>query len=95
MGAEEATFPGTYALVAQIERKRTPIQLADLAGHIERLEPVRKPHVSRKSKHMPGRWFSSSTGEHVQYESLLERSSLLQIGTPPLFRTCEGFRSKA
>ena len=35
------------------------------------------PGVYRRQRHMPGRWFSTSTGRFLEYESLLERDWML------------------
>ena len=40
-------------------------------------EPVRSPGVYRRQRHMPGRWFSTTTGRFLDYESLLERDWML------------------
>jgi hypothetical protein len=48
--------------------------LADLSlGLLRRCEPVRRPGVYRRQRHMPGRWFSTTAGRFLEYESLLER----------------------
>jgi hypothetical protein len=52
--------------------------LADLSlGLLRRCEPVRTPGVYRRQRHMPGRWFSTTTGGFLEYESLLERDWML------------------
>jgi hypothetical protein len=52
--------------------------LADLSlGLLRRCEPVRVPGVYRRQRHMPGRWFSTTTGGFLEYESLLERDWML------------------
>lgn len=52
--------------------------LADLSlGLLRRCEPVRTPGVYQRQRHMPGRWFSTTTGGFLEYESLLERDWML------------------
>ena len=52
--------------------------LADLSlGLLRRCEPVRAPGVYRRQRHMPGRWFSTTAGRFLDYESLLERDWML------------------
>jgi hypothetical protein len=38
---------------------------------------VRSPGVYRRQRHMPGRWFSTTAGRFLEYESLLERDWML------------------
>jgi hypothetical protein len=52
--------------------------LADLSlDQLRRCAPVRMPGVYRRQRHMPGRWFSTSTGRFLEYGSLLERDWML------------------
>jgi TnsA endonuclease-like protein len=52
--------------------------LAELGLDVLRgCEPVRRPGVYRQQRHMPGRWFSTTTGGFLEYESLLERDWML------------------
>jgi hypothetical protein len=44
---------------------------------LRRCEPVRCPGVYQRQRHMPGRWFSTTTGGFLEYESLLERDWML------------------
>ncbi len=54
--------------------------LADLPlDLLRRCEPVRSPGVYRRQRHMPGRWFSTTTGGFLEYESLLERDWMLLL----------------
>jgi hypothetical protein len=50
--------------------------LADLSLE-RRCEPVRTPGVYQRQRHMPGRWFSTTAGRFLEYESLLERDWML------------------
>ena len=52
--------------------------LADLSlDLLRRCEPVRIPGVYQRQRHMPGRWFSTTAGRFLEYESLLERDWML------------------
>ena len=52
--------------------------LADLPlDLLRRCEPVRMPGVYRRQQHMPGRWFSTTAGRFLEYESLRERDWML------------------
>jgi hypothetical protein len=54
--------------------------LADLSlDLLRRCQPVRSPGVYRRQRHMPGRWFSTTTGAFLEYESLLERDWMLLL----------------
>ena len=53
---------------------------ADLSVDLlRRCEPVRSPGVYRRQRHMPGRWFSTTAGRFLEYESLLERDWMLLL----------------
>jgi hypothetical protein len=52
--------------------------LSDLSLDLLRsCEPVRRPGVYQRQRHMPGRWFSTTAGRFLEYESLLERDWML------------------
>jgi hypothetical protein len=52
--------------------------LADLSLDVlRRCEPVRTTGVYQRQRHMPGRWFSTTSGRFIEYESLLERDWML------------------
>ena len=54
--------------------------LAELSMDLlRRCEPVRGPGVFRGQRHMPGRWFSTTAGRFLEYESLLERDWMLLL----------------
>ena len=38
---------------------------------------MRRPGVYQRQRHMPGRWFSTTAGRFLEYESLLERDWML------------------
>lgn len=44
---------------------------------LRRCRPVRIPGVYQRQRHMPGRWFSTTAGCFLEYESLLERDWML------------------
>jgi hypothetical protein len=52
--------------------------LAELpADVLQQCTPVRAPGVYRRQRHMPGHWFSTTAGRHLEYESLLERDWMM------------------
>jgi len=52
--------------------------LADLPlDLLRRCEPVRIRGAYQRQRHMPGRWFSTTAGRFLDYESLLERDWML------------------
>lgn len=54
--------------------------LAELSLDVLRgCEPVRSPGVFQRQRHMPGRWFSTTSGRFLEYESLLERDWMLLL----------------
>ena len=40
---------------------------------------MRSPGVYQRQRHMPGRWFSTTAGRFLEYESLLERDWMLLL----------------
>jgi hypothetical protein len=54
--------------------------LADLSFEVlRRCAPVRCPGVYQRQRHMPARWFSTTAGRFLEYESLLERDWMLLL----------------
>jgi hypothetical protein len=54
--------------------------LADLSlDLLRRCGPVRRPGAYQRQQHMPGRWFSTTAGRFLEYESLLERDWMLLL----------------
>lgn len=52
--------------------------LADVSlDLLRRCTPVRSPGAYQRQRHMPGRWFSTTAGRFLEYESLLERDWML------------------
>lgn len=45
------------------------------------LMPVRTPASYRMQRHLPGRYWFSTTGEHVIYESRMELKTLMVLNT--------------
>ena len=54
------------------KRYREPLA-ACAAGRFEEAVPVRSFHWAKGAAHFPGLWWSSTTSEHVGFESWLER----------------------
>ena len=55
-------------------------QLAECtAGRFEDALPVRSFHWAKGAAHFPGSWWSSTTGDHVGFESWLERDLIRTI----------------
>jgi hypothetical protein len=46
---------------------------------LRRCVPVRSPGVYQRQRHMPGRWFSTTSERFLEYESLLERDWMLLL----------------
>lgn len=54
--------------------------LADFSLDVlRRCGPVRSPGAYQRQRHMPGHWFSATTGRFLEYESLLERDWMLLL----------------
>ncbi|MFE4009296.1 TnsA-like heteromeric transposase endonuclease subunit [Streptomyces sp. NPDC059112] len=49
----------------------------------EAAAPVREFHSYRGQRHLPGRWWSSTVGGHIGYESWLERDHLMLLDFDP------------
>ena len=49
----------------------------------ERVQPVRKFPSRPGQRHFPGLWWSSATGEHVGFESWLEREHAMMLDFDP------------
>ena len=79
MATTDLDSRGSFELLGKVRKDRVPVDAGELDFVLDLLEPIRKPYVSYKSKNMPGKWFSPIAGRHVQYDSLLERSCLLQL----------------
>lgn len=72
--------------VFYLDRKgrRTKCLLRDVADlRLSMLVPVRKPASYRKQRHLPGRYWFATTGEHVMYESRTELKTLMMLDFDP------------
>ena len=59
-------------------------QLAECAaGRFEDAVPVRSFHWAKGAVHFPGSWWSSTTGDHVGFESWLERDHVMLMDFDP------------
>jgi len=76
----EFAVTGPFAAGVRVGGEEVRGGLADLSlGLLRRCEPVRAPGVYRRQRHMPGRWFSTTAGRFLEYESLLERDWMLLL----------------
>lgn len=72
--------------VFYLDRKgrRTKCSLRDVADlPLSMLVPARKPASYRKQRHLPGRYWFATTGEHVLYESRIELKTLMMLDFDP------------
>lgn len=53
------------------------------AERFEETAPVRSFHWAKGAAHFPGSWWSSTTGEHVGFESWLERDHVMLMDFDP------------
>ena len=56
-------------------RRREPLA-ACVTARLEDALPVRPFQWTKGASHFPGSWWSSTTGDHVGFESWLERDTL-------------------
>jgi len=49
----------------------------------ESVKPVRESRSVRGQSHFPGSWWFSRTGDHVGFESWLERDVLMMLDADP------------
>ena len=54
-----------------------------VAGRFEDVLPVRSFHWARGAAHFPGSWWSSTMGDHVGFESWLERDHVMLMDFDP------------
>ena len=70
----EVAVTGPFVACARVGEEEVRGCLADLSREVLRgCRPVRRPGVYQRQRHMPGRWFSTTSGRFLEYESLLER----------------------
>ena len=91
MTAELAAWPGGPPAWAGVEveyvdpdrgRERRPLA-ACWSARFERVSPVRGFASFRGQRNWPGWWWFSRTGEHVGYESWVERDVLMALDADP------------
>lgn len=63
-------------------RRREPLE-ACVTARFEDALPVRSFHWAKGASHFPGWWWSSTTGEHVGFESWLERDHVMAMDFDP------------
>jgi hypothetical protein len=74
----EVAVAGPFVASIRVGGEEVRGGLADLSlDLLRRCEPVRTPGVYQRQRHMPGRWFSTTAGRFLEYESLLERDWML------------------
>jgi len=74
----EVAVAGPFEAVVRVGGEELRGCLADLPLDVlRRCAPVRSPGVYQRQRHMPGRWFSTTAGRFLEYESLLERDWML------------------
>ena len=74
-------FELSYLEAPGAERRELPGSWPGL--HPEGFVPVREFRWSRGQRHLPGLWWSATTGSHVGYESWLERDHVMLLGFDP------------
>jgi hypothetical protein len=82
-GVAESGCPGAEVeLVGPAGAQRLP--LSACAGvAFEEVQPVRRFRWARGQGHFPGWWWSATTGQHVGYESWLERDHVMMLDFDP------------
>lgn len=71
---------GPFDVSVSVDGELVRFALADLSVDLlRRCRPVRRPGTYRRQRHMPGRWFASTAGRFLEYESLLERDWMLLL----------------
>jgi len=75
---------GPFLATLSIAGEALEAPIADFpASALGCCEPVRRPPAYTGQRHMPGRWFSTTTAGFLRYESLLERDWLLLMDFDP------------
>ena len=80
-GDADPEFELCYAGERGAERRELPASWPGLRP--ERFHPVREFRWTRGQRHLPGLWWSATTGTHVGYESWLERDHLILLDFDP------------
>ena len=78
---DELGFELCYLDEAGSEHREQPASWAGLRP--EGFHPVREFRWARGQGHLPGLWWSVTTGSHVGYESWLERDHVLLLDFDP------------
>ena len=79
--ASDPEFELCYLDAGGAERRETPASWPGLRP--EMFRPVRGFRWMRGQKHLPGLWWSATTGAHVGYESWLERDHVMLLDFDP------------
>jgi hypothetical protein len=71
---------GPFVARVRVDGEQVRGCLSDLSlDLLKGCRPVRSPGVYQRQRHMPGRWFSTTAGCFLEYESLLERDWMLLL----------------
>ncbi len=83
-GASEISVEGPYLASVLAGEGEVCGPLANLAPDLlRRCRPVRAPAAYADQRHMPGSWYSTTAGRHLEHESLLERDWMLVMDFDP------------
>lgn len=74
-------FELCYLEASGAERREFPVSWPGLSP--EAFAPVREFRWTRGQRHLPGLWWSATTGSHVGYESWLERDHVMLLDFDP------------
>jgi hypothetical protein len=74
-------FELCYLEAPGAERREFPVSWPGLCP--EAFAPVREFRWTRGQRHLPGLWWSATTGSHVGYESWLERDHVMLLDLGP------------
>jgi len=80
-GDGDPEFELCYLDAGGTERRELPASWPGLQPEVFR--PVREFRWARGQRHLPGLWWSATTGSHVGYESWLERDHLMLLDFDP------------
>jgi hypothetical protein len=81
-GDGDPEFELCYLDAGGAERRELPASWPGLQP--EMFRPVREFRWTRGQRHLPGLWWSATTGSHVGYESWLERDHVMLLDFNPL-----------
>jgi len=80
-GDGDPEFELCYLDAGGTERRELPASWPGLQPEVFR--PVREFRWARGQRHLPGLWWSATTGSHVGYESWLERDHVMLLDFDP------------